>query len=116
MKKFKFIDLFCGLGGFRIAMENNGGQCVFSCDNNLDVCKVYEETDYKTVQGYKDCIKSFLENDKVPANIIRNIANATAMYFITFWADVILYQHLQTNILHLCILYVFRCFVNVFSY
>lgn len=43
MKKFKFIDLFCGLGGFRIAMENNGGQCVFSCDNNLDVCKIYEE-------------------------------------------------------------------------
>lgn len=43
MKKFKFIDLFCGLGGFRIAMENIGGQCVFSCDNNLDVCKVYEE-------------------------------------------------------------------------
>lgn len=42
MKKFKFIDLFCGLGGFRIAMENNGGQCVFSCDNNIDVCKVYE--------------------------------------------------------------------------
>lgn len=43
MKKFKFIDLFCGLGGFRIAMEKNGGKCVFSCDNNLDVCKVYEK-------------------------------------------------------------------------
>ena len=38
-------------------------------------CKVYEETDYKVVQGYKDCIKSFLENDKVPANIIRKVAN-----------------------------------------
>lgn len=43
MKKFKFIDLFCGLGGFRIAMEKNGGECVFSCDNNIEVCKVYEE-------------------------------------------------------------------------
>lgn len=38
-------------------------------------CKVYEETDYKVVQGYKDCIKNFLENDKVPANIIRKVAN-----------------------------------------
>ena len=38
-------------------------------------CKVYEETDYKAVQGYKDCIKNFLENDKVPANIIRKVAN-----------------------------------------
>ena len=37
MKKFKFIDLFCGLGGFRIAMEKNGGKCVFSCVINLDV-------------------------------------------------------------------------------
>ena len=37
------------------------------------LCKVYEADDYKTVQGYKDCIKSFLENDKVPANIIRRL-------------------------------------------
>lgn len=28
----KFIDLFCGIGGFRIAFENVGGQCVFSSD------------------------------------------------------------------------------------
>ena len=38
-------------------------------------CKVYEEADYKTVQGYKDCVKNFLENDKVPANIIKKVAN-----------------------------------------
>lgn len=38
-------------------------------------CKIYEAEDYKTIQGYKDCIKSFLENDKVPANIIRRTAN-----------------------------------------
>ena len=38
-------------------------------------CKVYENEDYKTVQGYKDCIKNFLENDKVPANIIKRVAN-----------------------------------------
>lgn len=29
---FKFIDLFCGIGGFRIAFERAGGQCVFSSD------------------------------------------------------------------------------------
>ena len=38
-------------------------------------CKVYEVEDYKTIQGYKDCIKNFFENDKVPANIIRKVAN-----------------------------------------
>lgn len=37
-------------------------------------CKIFEEPDYKSVQGYKDCINNFLENDKVPANIIRNVA------------------------------------------
>lgn len=30
--KFKFIDLFSGLGGFRIALESLGGECVFSSD------------------------------------------------------------------------------------
>ena len=38
-------------------------------------CKIYEAEDYKTIQGYKDCVKSFLENDKVPANIIRKVAS-----------------------------------------
>jgi len=31
-KKFRFIDLFCGIGGFRIAFEKEGGECVFSSD------------------------------------------------------------------------------------
>ncbi len=30
--KFRFIDLFCGIGGFRIAFESVGGECVFSSD------------------------------------------------------------------------------------
>ncbi len=29
---FRFIDLFCGIGGFRIAFEKAGGKCVFSSD------------------------------------------------------------------------------------
>ena len=38
-------------------------------------CKLFEVEDYKTIQGYKDCVKNFLENDKIPANIIRRINN-----------------------------------------
>ncbi len=30
--KFKFIDLFAGIGGFRIAMQNLGGKCVFTSE------------------------------------------------------------------------------------
>lgn len=29
---FKFIDLFCGIGGIRMAYQNLGGACVFSSD------------------------------------------------------------------------------------
>jgi DNA (cytosine-5)-methyltransferase 1 len=38
----KFIDLFCGIGGFRIGFERNGGECVFSSDFNLKVQTTYE--------------------------------------------------------------------------
>lgn len=30
--KFQFIDLFAGIGGFRIAMQNCGGECVYSSE------------------------------------------------------------------------------------
>ena len=32
MNKLKFIDLFCGIGGFRVALEKYGLECVFSSD------------------------------------------------------------------------------------
>jgi len=31
-KKLRFIDLFCGIGGFRYGFERNGAECVFSSD------------------------------------------------------------------------------------
>jgi len=33
-KKFRFIDLFAGIGGMRIAFEKSGGRCVFSSEWN----------------------------------------------------------------------------------
>lgn len=42
MKKFTFIDLFAGIGGFRIAMESLGGKCVFSSEWDRYAQKTYE--------------------------------------------------------------------------
>jgi len=39
--KFKFIDLFAGIGGFRIAMQNLSGKCVFSSEWDDDAKKTY---------------------------------------------------------------------------
>jgi len=37
-----FIELFAGIGGFRLGLEPIGGQCVFSCDIYSSARKVYE--------------------------------------------------------------------------
>lgn len=42
MKQFTFIDLFCGIGGFRQALESVGGTCVFSCDKNKNARLTYQ--------------------------------------------------------------------------
>ena len=39
--KFKFIDLFAGIGGFRMAMQNLGGKCVFSSEWDAQAQKTY---------------------------------------------------------------------------
>ena len=39
--KFTFIDLFAGIGGFRIAMQTQGGKCVFSSEWNVYAQKTY---------------------------------------------------------------------------
>lgn len=38
----RFIDLFCGIGGFRLALEKFG-RCVFSCDIDEDVRGIYKQ-------------------------------------------------------------------------
>lgn len=40
--RFKFIDLFAGIGGIRLGFESVGGQCVFSSEWDSEACKTYE--------------------------------------------------------------------------
>lgn len=43
MEKLKFIDLFAGIGGFRLAMESLGLECVFSSEIDESCKKVYSD-------------------------------------------------------------------------
>jgi DNA (cytosine-5)-methyltransferase 1 len=42
LNQFKFIDLFAGIGGFHIAMESLGGECVFASEIDPFARKTYE--------------------------------------------------------------------------
>lgn len=39
---FKFIDLFAGIGGFRLALQNLGGKCVFTSEWDAQAQKTYK--------------------------------------------------------------------------
>ncbi len=39
--KFKFIDLFGGIGGFRLAMQNLGGECVYTSEWDENAKQTY---------------------------------------------------------------------------
>lgn len=39
----KFIDLFAGLGGFHVALERLGHECVFACEINEGLVNLYQE-------------------------------------------------------------------------
>lgn len=39
--KFTFIVLFAGIGGFRIAMQNLGGKCIYSSEWDAQAQKTY---------------------------------------------------------------------------
>ena len=62
LNKIKFIDLFCGIGGFRMALESFGAKCVFSSDFDKDCQKVYElNFDEKPIGDIKE-----IKNKDVP--------------------------------------------------
>ena len=39
----KFVDLFCGIGGFHIALSNNDNKCVMACDIDKECRIVYKK-------------------------------------------------------------------------
>ncbi len=69
MRSFKYIDLFCGIGGFHQAMRQLGGKCVFACDINAACREVYKD--------------NFCRNDEFPVegDIKKSIKDGTIPKF-----------------------------------
>ena len=42
LSNINFIDLFSGIGGFRLALSSFGAKCVFSIDNDKHASKIYD--------------------------------------------------------------------------
>ena len=59
---FSFIDLFAGIGGFRLAMQNVGGKCVFTSEWDSAAQKTYKENFGEIPFGdiTKDYIKKYI--------------------------------------------------------
>ena len=62
---FSFIDLFAGIGGFRIAMQRCGGECVFTSEFDAAAQKTYEANFGDVPDG--DITKQET-HDKIPEN------------------------------------------------
>jgi len=60
--KFTFIDLFAGIGGFRLALQNIGGKCVFTSEWDKYSKQTYEANFGEIPFGdiTKDSTKSFI--------------------------------------------------------
>ncbi len=63
--KSTFIDLFAGIGGFRIALQNLGGKCVYSSEWDLQAQKTYLTNFGEVPFGdiTKESTKQFIPNN-----------------------------------------------------
>jgi DNA (cytosine-5)-methyltransferase 1 len=62
--EFKFIDLFAGIGGFRLALQSHGGNCVFSSEWDANSQDTYERNFGERPRG--DITK--IHEDEIPSH------------------------------------------------
>lgn len=62
-KELKFIDLFCGIGGFHQALKNLGHKCILACDIDKSCREIYKKNyNLEPVNNVKDIDPEKLED------------------------------------------------------
>lgn len=64
MKKFKYIDLFSGIGGFHQAMDQLGGECVFSSEIDKYAIETYKKN--YNIDASHNVLESDYEDSRIP--------------------------------------------------
>lgn len=64
MEKFKYIDLFSGIGGFHQAMDQLGGECVFSSEIDKYAIQTYKKN--YNIDASHDVLESDYEDSRIP--------------------------------------------------
>lgn len=65
MADFRFVDLFAGIGGFRLGFEMAGGKCVFTSEINAQARKVYAVNHGEPESGIAGDI-AMIKPDQIP--------------------------------------------------
>ena len=62
-KELKFIDLFCGIGGFHQALKDLGHKCILACDIDKPCREVYKKNyGIEPINNVKDINPEKLED------------------------------------------------------
>ena len=64
MEKFKYIDLFSGIGGFHQAMDQLGGECVFSSEIDKYAIQTYKKN--YNIDASHNVLESDYEDSRIP--------------------------------------------------
>ena len=60
----KFVDLFCGIGGFHAALKDRGHDCVFACDIDKNCNMVYDKNwGMSSAGNVRDLVKEIPDHD-----------------------------------------------------
>ena len=70
--KFTFIDLFSGIGGFRMALENNGGECLHFSEISKDAIEAYCKNSSEPIEKNLGDITKIKELPKLERKITLN--------------------------------------------